>query len=71
MITVPTLCLVGELDDETPPAYAMAVADLVPSARLSVIEGAGHLLNVEAPETVNDAIIEHVARAEAHERSST
>ncbi|MGD9995812.1 MAG: alpha/beta fold hydrolase [Ilumatobacteraceae bacterium] len=70
-VTAPTLCLVGELDDETPPAYAMAVADLVTGARLSVIEGAGHLLNVEAPEAVNDAILQHVARAEAHERSST
>lgn len=62
-VQVPTLCLVGELDDETPPAYAMAVADLVPGARLTVIEAAGHLLNVEAPDAVNDAIIDHIARA--------
>ena len=71
-ITVPTLCLVGDLDDETPPAYAMAVADLIPGARLAVIEGAGHLLNVEAPDAVNDAILDHIARATAQsERSPT
>ena len=35
LITAPTLCLVGDLDDETPPAYAMAVADLIPGARLA------------------------------------
>jgi 3-oxoadipate enol-lactonase len=64
-ITAPTLCLVGELDDETPPSYAMAVADLVPGARMAVIEGAGHLLNVEAPDVVNDAILDHIARAGA------
>lgn len=64
-IVVPTLCLVGDLDDETPPAYAMAVADLIPGARLTLIEGAGHLLNVEAPDAVNDAILDHIARTGA------
>ena len=62
-IVAPTLCLVGDLDHETPPAYAMAVADLIPGARLSLIEGAGHLLNVEAPDSVNGAIRDHIARA--------
>jgi pimeloyl-ACP methyl ester carboxylesterase len=61
-IVAPTLCLVGDLDVETPPAYAMAVADLIPGARLSLIEGAGHLLNVEAPDAVNGAILDHIAR---------
>lgn len=71
-ITAPTLCLVGDLDDETPPAYAMAVADLIPGARLTVVEGAGHLLNVEAPDAVNDAILDHIARVNAPaERSPT
>lgn len=71
-IVAPTLCLVGDLDDETPPAYAMAVADLIPGARLSLIEGAGHLLNVEAPDAVNSAILDHIARAGVHlDRSSS
>ncbi|MEP7201957.1 MAG: alpha/beta hydrolase [Ilumatobacteraceae bacterium] len=52
-ITTPTLCVVGELDTETPVAYAFALADLIPHARLIVIPDAGHLLNVEAPDEVN------------------
>ena len=32
---------------------------------MTVIEGAGHLLNVEAPDAVNDAILDHIARAGA------
>jgi pimeloyl-ACP methyl ester carboxylesterase len=52
-ITAPTVCMVGDLDEETPIAYAFALADLIPGARLAVIPMAGHLLNVEAPEAVN------------------
>lgn len=62
-IAAPTLCLVGELDTETPPAYAVELADLIPRARLCVIEGAGHLLNVEAADTVNRAIADHIDAA--------
>ena len=52
-ITAPTVCMVGDLDEETPVAYGFALADLIPNATLAVIPMAGHLLNVEAPEAVN------------------
>jgi pimeloyl-ACP methyl ester carboxylesterase len=58
-ITIPTLVLVGADDDETPPSYAEAIVDLMPNARLVVIPGAGHLLNLEAPDAVNEAISLH------------
>jgi len=58
-ITVRTLVLIGSEDDETPPSYAEAIVELMPNARLQVIPGAGHLLNLEAPEALNTAIIEH------------
>lgn len=61
-ITAPTLVLVGEQDTETPVAYARAIADRVPGARLVVVPGAGHLLNVEAPATVNDELRRHWER---------
>ncbi len=61
-IKTPTLVLVGERDDETPPAYAQAIVDLMPNARLVVIPGAGHLLNLEAPDAVNEAIAQHWER---------
>lgn len=62
-ITAPTLCMVGELDDETPVTYAFALADMIPDARLVVIPNAGHLLNVEAPDAVNELLIEQMERA--------
>jgi 3-oxoadipate enol-lactonase len=57
-ITAPTVCMVGDLDTETPVAYGFALADLIPNARLAVIPMAGHLLNVEAPEAVNQLLDE-------------
>ena len=62
-ITAPTLCMVGELDEETPFVYAFALADLIPHARLVVIPRAGHLLNAEAPDAVNQLLREHIERA--------
>lgn len=49
LISAPTLVMVGALDPETPVSYATAIADRVPGARLCVVEGAGHLLNLEDP----------------------
>lgn len=60
-IVAPTLCLVGALDEETPPAYCAALAASIPGARMEVLDGAGHLLNVEAPERVNALIAAHIA----------
>lgn len=62
-ITAPTLCLVGELDDETPPSYSQYLADHIAGARLEMIADAGHLLNAEAPDAVNTAIHRHLDSA--------
>ena len=62
-ITAPTLCLVGALDVETPPAYSQAIVDLLSHGELAVVPGAGHLLNVESPDSVNALIEDHI---EAH-----
>lgn len=61
-ITAPTLCVVGELDMETPVSYAFALADLIPHSRLVVIPEAGHLLNAEAPDDVNGLLVEQLQR---------
>ncbi len=63
-ITAPTLVLVGELDKETPPAYAQLLADGLPHAWLEVVPGVGHLLNVEAADAVNEAIKRHIQHVE-------
>jgi 3-oxoadipate enol-lactonase len=63
-ITAPTQCLVGSLDDETPVEYSQALVDGIAGAELHVIDGAGHLLNVEAPATVDALIAAHLERVE-------
>lgn len=62
-VQAPTICLVGDADDETPVAYGRAIVDLVPGAELRVVPGAGHLLNVEAPDAVNAAILRQIERS--------
>ena len=55
-ITCPTLVIQGELDRETPLAYARALADGIADARLEVIAGVGHLTPAEAPERFNELV---------------
>lgn len=49
----PTLVVVGEQDNITPPAKAQKLAELVSGAKLEVIPGAAHLPNLEQPEVFN------------------
>jgi pimeloyl-ACP methyl ester carboxylesterase len=49
-IKAPTLVLVGEDDQITPPDHAREMADAIPGARLETIPGCGHLSTLEAPE---------------------
>ena len=57
-IQVPTLVLCGDADALTPPALAAEIADGIPGARLTLIEGAGHLTPLEHPEAVNRAMLD-------------
>jgi len=61
-VRVPTLVVVGEEDALSPPSDAEAMADAVPGAELVVLERAGHLSAVEAPDDFNDAVAEFVLR---------
>lgn len=51
-----TLVVVGELDEETPVAYAETLAAGIPHAELAVIPGAGHLTPAEAPDRFNTLV---------------
>lgn len=49
-LRLPVQLIAGGLDGSTPPEIVRATAGLIPGARLDVIEGAGHIPCVEAPE---------------------
>jgi pimeloyl-ACP methyl ester carboxylesterase len=55
-VRVPALIVVGRDDGYTPVAEAEAMHAAVAGSRLVVIEGAGHLPNLERPEEFNDAL---------------
>ncbi len=55
-IRVPTLVIAGTEDRVAPPYLARAMADAIPGAHLVLIEGAGHVANVESPASFNDAL---------------
>lgn len=55
-IDVPTLCVVGDADQATPPELVGDLAKLIPNARYQVIPGAGHLPCIEEPVVLTDAI---------------
>jgi 3-oxoadipate enol-lactonase len=55
-IKVPTLVVVGDSDQITPPQGAEAMAKKIPGAKLETIRGAGHMSPMEQPEQVNRAL---------------
>ena len=59
-IEAPTLVISGSDDPSTPPDHQRVIADLIPGARLEVIDHAAHLANVQHPDLVNDLIIDHL-----------
>jgi pimeloyl-ACP methyl ester carboxylesterase len=55
-LRMPSSVIVGSEDAITPPNVAREMAALLPAAELTVIEGAGHMTPMEAPEQVNSAL---------------
>lgn len=56
-VAVPTLCVCGTEDGATPPELVRSLADLIPGGRFQLIDGAGHLPCVEAPDTLADMMM--------------
>jgi pimeloyl-ACP methyl ester carboxylesterase len=61
-IDVPTLVIVGEHDQLTPPTDSEAMLARLPNARLERIDMAGHMSNLENPDQFNDVLLEFVRR---------
>jgi pimeloyl-ACP methyl ester carboxylesterase len=55
-VAVPSVVILGGRDLMTPPKSGRALTAALPSARITVIEGAGHLLMSERPEEVYAAL---------------
>ncbi len=59
-IQAPTLVIAGAEDPATPPHHAEFIRDSIPGAQLVVIPQAAHLANVEQPEAVTRALLDHL-----------
>jgi pimeloyl-ACP methyl ester carboxylesterase len=57
-IGCPTLVLVGDGDELTPPELSEEIAAGIPGARLAVVPHCGHLSTVERPDAVSAALAE-------------
>lgn len=55
-IIVPTLIIVGRQDVITPPEDSEAMHNAIGGSQLKLIEGAGHVSNLERPEEFNEAL---------------
>jgi len=55
-IRCPTLVLVGDSDELTPPERAAEIAEGIPDAELVVVPECGHLSTLERPAAVNHAL---------------
>jgi pimeloyl-ACP methyl ester carboxylesterase len=57
-IGCPTLVLVGDGDELTPPELSAEIASGIPGARLVVVADSGHLTTLDQPHQVTQALVE-------------
>jgi len=60
-ITAPTLVIAAAEDPATPPWHGAQLASAIPGARLTVVRGAAHLANYEAPGEITVALQAHLS----------
>jgi 3-oxoadipate enol-lactonase len=61
-IDVPTLVVTASADTLIPPEATSPMADQIPGAQLGVIEGVGHICNLQAPQEFNRLVRTHLVR---------
>ena len=59
-VQVPTLAIAGADDPACPPQTVQLLAYMIPGARFRTVAGAAHLPNVERPEEITRAILDHL-----------
>lgn len=62
-IRVPTLILVGDQDSEPTRVTADELLARIPGAQRIVLREAGHLLNLDAPDRFNEAVLDFLGRS--------
>jgi len=62
-ISVPTLVVVGDVDQSTPVALVRETAARIPGARFEIIDRAGHIPSIDQPETLARLIRHHLEAA--------
>lgn len=60
---IPTLVACGDSDLLTPMEYSQEMADVLAKSELVIVDGAGHLVQLEQPEVIDDALVRLVERA--------
>src|SRR2546423_1202373 len=58
-IRAPTLVISGSEDPAAPPDHGRRIVDAIPGARLLIVPAA-HLANLEVPDRVTKALLEHL-----------
>jgi 3-oxoadipate enol-lactonase len=61
-IRVPTLVLIGDLDEKETQAACHHLASNVPNGRLEIFHGCAHMLNLEQPERFNRVVLEFLPK---------
>jgi len=56
-----TLVIAGADDPATPPEHGELIRDSIPGASFEVIPNAAHLANIEQPEAVTRAVLDHLS----------
>lgn len=57
-LDLPVVLIWGREDDVTPPVQGEVLSALIPGARLMLLDGVGHIPQIEAPEAFQAALIE-------------
>lgn len=64
-INVPTLLLYGSEDVRSPMRVAESLHNEIPNSELAILQGVGHVINLEAPESFNAELLNFKSRQDA------
>ncbi|RYY72699.1 MAG: alpha/beta fold hydrolase [Comamonadaceae bacterium] len=68
-VKVPVLVIGSDEDTVAPLDQMRELADAIPHARLAVIQGAGHLINIEKPQAFDAALMQFLRGAATGDRA--